>query len=279
MLLAFSCASRDEGWKSTADDIKMDEKEYSEMLNSAMSSWSKRSDKSELIEALNVFEKLARVNHPKRIEVFTYLTRGYYLLADIHFENMNDKRTYWEKGTSFGEKAFVLDAAFAKAVENDSNYDDYLNLLGKDYVGAIYWTAANLGKWAKSHGIVTQLKFKSRIKKLIERVDQLDPEYFYMASTRYWGAYYAVAPSFAGGDLDKSLVKFKKAMSEAPEYLGTKVLYAMYYLTKKGDQKAFVKALNEVIAYDVSKAPAIQPENLAEKEKAKKLLQSKKDLF
>src|SRR5690606_2489359 len=134
-------------------------------------------------------------------------------------------------------------------------------------VPAIYWSAAALGKWAKAAGIATQLKHKTRIKAQIERVEKLSPDFFYGAPSRFWGAYYAVAPSFAGGDLNKSKTHFDKSIKLAPEYLGTKVLMAEVYYTKKGDKKAFEAMLREVLSSKADQHPELGPENMLEKKK------------
>ena len=73
------------------------------------------------------------------------------------------KKKYWEMGTSYGEKAMATNSAFAKAMKNEGKVEDHLDKLGKREVGAMYWTAANLGKWAKNSGIATTLKYKNRI--------------------------------------------------------------------------------------------------------------------
>ena len=74
---------------------------------------------------------------------------------------------------------------------------------------------------------------------MINRVGELDKNFFHGAFNRYWGAYYAVAPSFAGGDMDKSIENFRKSIKIEPNYLGNCVLVASYWAVKKGDKKLF----------------------------------------
>jgi len=117
------------------------------------------------------------------------------------------------------------------------------------------------------------------VKAMIERVQALQSDYFYGAANRYWGAFYAIAPSFAGGDLNKSKQNFDQSIKIAPEYLGTKVLYAENYLTKKSLKKEFEEVLNEVLASKHDKHAELGPENTIEKKKAQRLLDKKDDLF
>jgi Tfp pilus assembly protein PilF len=88
-----------------------------------------------------------------------------------------------------------------------------------------------------------------------------------------------VAPSFAGGDLNKSKQQFEKSLKMAPEYQGTKVLMADVYFTKKGDKASFEKVLKEVLASKDDNHPEIGPENALEKKKAEKLLKNMDELF
>jgi tetratricopeptide (TPR) repeat protein len=168
---------------------------------------------------------------------------------------------------------------FKEEVSSGKSVEEAMKVLSKKEVPAIYWTAASLGKWAKAAGIATQLKYKGRIKALIEQVEKLQPDYFFSATSRFWGAFYAVAPSFAGGDLNKSKVHFDKSLKNAPEYLGTSVLLAEVYWTKRGDKKEFEKTLRDVLASNQERHPEIGPENAMEKKKAEKLLENMNELF
>jgi hypothetical protein len=114
---------------------------------------------------------------------------------------------------------------------------------------------------------------------LISKVEEFDPSFFYAAAARYWGAFYAVAPSFAGGDIKKSKESFEKSILLAPTYLGTQVLFAELYDTKKMDKKSFALRLKKVIETPDNIDPAIMPENFIEKRKAKKLLAEMPQLF
>lgn len=277
IVLASSCASRTEGWFSSGNQKTISKKEGYGLRNQAKKFWSARSEKESLVKALKVYEKLANSNMKSR-EVFTYLSRGYYFLADAHTEQIDEKKKIWEIGTSWGEKGLALNPQFAQKVKEGEKLEDHLDLLSKEDAPNMYWTAANLGKWAKNSGIATTLKYKNRIRSLVSKVEDLDKNYFYAAPYRYWGAYYAIAPGFAGGDINKSKKYFDKSIKLAPDYLGTYVLYAELYTTKQDDQDDYVKTLKYVINKKLTNKDLI-PENLVEKKKAKKLLKEIEDRF
>ena len=105
----------------------------------------------------------------------------------------------------------------------------------------------------------------------MSRVLELDPEFLHGAADRYFGAFYAVAPSFAGGDMNKSKEHFEKSLERAPLYAATKVLMADVYAAKKQDRALYDKLLDEVIAMPVEALPDMIPETKVEKEKAQEL--------
>jgi hypothetical protein len=155
----------------------------------------------------------------------------------------------------------------------------------KDDVPCVYWTASALGKWAKLTSFGTLLKNKDLVKAWITKVDELDDVYFYTASTRYWGAYYAIAPSFAGGDLGKSKVYFDEAIAANPGHFGNRILLAEAWATKQQNETP-VEALNvfdEQLTYVLSNCAnnldGLEPEQEAEQRKANALLGKRTELF
>ncbi len=277
MLLA-SCASRESGWSQKTKSVSLTAKEVSTLKAEALKLWKKRVHQESLEQALAKFELLHGAI-PEDLDTLVYLTRGYYFLADAHYEKVELKKTTYEKATSFGEKAMATNLNFKQKVEGGTAPEAALDTLTLKEVAAIYWCAASLGKWAKSSGIAAQLKYKTRIKAMVERVGKLKPDYFFAAVPRYWGGFYAVAPSFAGGDMTKSREYFEKSLKGASEYQGTKVLMAEVYWAKEQNKKEFEKNLNEVLASKYDDHPEIGPENALEKKKAEKLLKQMDELF
>ncbi len=277
-LIATGCATRIAGWDTKTNVVSLSAGEVKVVRAEAIKLWQGRVEQKNLEGALSRFEKLHATN-PADLDALIYLTRGYYFLADGHQQDIDQKKKTYEIAASFGEKAMATNAAFKASIDSGKNVEESLPTLTKTEVPAIYWTAASLGKWAKASGIAAALKYKTRIKAMIEKVESLQPDYFFAAPSRYWGAFYAVAPSFAGGDLGKSKINFDKSIKLAPEYLGTQVLFAELYLTKKGMKKEFEETLNAVISSKQDMHPELGPENTIEKKKAKRLLEKKDDLF
>lgn len=279
LLSLVGCASkRQSGFESSETLSSLSDKEAQNLKAEAKKFWANRHIKAELEQSINMWEKLSRTDKADR-ETFQALTHAYYLLADAHEEDLELKKSLWEKGALFGEKAMAQNPQFAANMNDKKTMEESLPLLAKEDAASMYWTAANLGKWAKFSGIATQLKYKGRIKGLVEGVEKVNPTFFHGSVQRYWGAFYAVAPSFAGGDLNKSIKAFNASIEQAPAYLGTKVLMAEVYYTKKQDKKAFESTLKEVLATSDSISKELMPENVLEKKKAQSLLKKMDELF
>lgn len=277
-LLSATCSARSYGWEKKTKIIPLSAAEIKATEDQAMLLWKERKDQAKLAAALTKFETLHAAN-PNELKPLVYLARGNYFLADSHLQDLKKKKDVYEKAISFGEKGLATNAAFLAEIKAGKTLEESLGKLTVTEVPVLYWTAASLGKWAKLTGILASLKFKGDIKSMIERVEKLEPDFFFAAVPRYWGGFYAVAPSFAGGDMDKSKEQFEKSIKLAPEYLGTKVLMAEVYYTKTGEKKKFEALLKEVIDSTLENHSELGPENALEKVKAQKLLEKKGDLF
>jgi tetratricopeptide (TPR) repeat protein len=241
--------------------------------------WEQRSDKARLSEALVKYEAAYNAN-PSDRDVAARLTRGYYFLGDAYETEKEGKLAQWDKAITWGKRCMAINQEFtALLAKGDETEATAIRAAAVADVPCVYWTATALGKWAKLSGLATTLKHLGTVKAYITRVSELDPSYFFHGPDRYWGAYYAAIPSFAGKDLDKSKSHFEKAIAGSPDYVGTKVLYAEFWAVGQQDKQAFEKTLNEVIAADENAIPEIKPEVLAEKQKAQALLSKESELF
>ncbi len=247
--------------------------------------WKKRDDKASLEGAISAWEKAVAQN-PMDAQTLSKLARAYYFLADAHLRKAGDKSdeylTTFEKGTAAAERALAAaNSEFKKHVTSGGSVEEGFKLVGKEGIEAMYWYASNLGKWARAKGFATTLGNKDKIKAAMTRVLELDPngEFFHGAAHRYFGAYYAVAPGFAGGDMNKSKEHFEKSLQLAPSYAGTRVLMADTYAVKKQDRAMFDKLLDEVLAMPDDAIPGLEPETKVEKEKARELKARAAELF
>ena len=248
-------------------------------VESADSLWENRGDKATLQQALGKYETAYEAD-PSNRHLAVQLTRGYYFLGDAHESEMDAKLAHWEQSIVWGKRCIALNAEFTALLEKgDETEETATRVITTDDVPCLYWTATALGKWAKAKGLGTTLKHIGTVKAYMARVEELDASYYHAGPHRYWGAYYAAIPSFAGRDLDKSRAEFDKSIEMAPNYLATRVLLAEYWAIKMQDKAVFEENLKYVINADPTTAADVIPENKAEQAKAKALLANMSEYF
>lgn len=245
--------------------------------------WAERLDEQKLRGALAKWEQAVALKSDDH-ETYLKLARGYYFLADgfLSFDpaKTDEFLATHEKGQAYAEQGLkALSPEFEKRLRTGTKIEDAVMVLGREAVPLMYWYDVNLGKWAKFKGISTTLKFKDRIFRVMSRVYELDPDYFHGAPDRYWGAYYAVAPAFAGGDLEKSRRHFEMSLKKAPNYFATHVLIAENYAPKAQDRALFERELKFVLETPAETMPDLVPEQTIEKRKAERLMKQIDELF
>ena len=265
-----------------ADGAGLSEDANSALSSAADAAWALRKDPVQAKLAIDKWEEMLG-SSPKDAILLTRLAQAYRFYGDLHQRlagNEDGMLASLEKGVTLGERAMVASSAeFEARVKAGEKPEDAVSSIPKEGQPAMYWYSVCLGKWANEQGIAALLKYKTRIYKIMERVLAIDPTYFYGAPHRYFGVYFAKAPGFAGGDMDKSKIHFDKSIEIAPDYLGTKVLYAQFWAAKEDEEDLLYKLLDEVIAGDANKIPAVAPEQVFEIEKAKRLKAEGEDIF
>ncbi|KIG18742.1 hypothetical protein DB30_07757 [Enhygromyxa salina] len=263
-------------------------------LESAKAAWEARGQgKDKVLEAIAAWEQAmgctAGDTSPKdrcsappttteNAETLALMTRAIYFYADGYLRG--DEKAYldyMDRAVWWGERALIAASPeFGEAMRNKTKYHEAIATVGIAGLPAMYWYATALGKWARASGFGVLVGQKDDIKATMTRALELDPSYYHGGPHRYFGAFYAIAPGFAGGDPDKSQEHYQKSLDLAPYFLGTKVLMAENLATKLDDEEMFDRLLQEVIDADISAAPAeIHAEMAIEKEKAVELQKQK----
>jgi hypothetical protein len=173
-------------------------------------SWAKRTEADAVRDAIAAWEKAAGSDSTDA-ELLIKLTRANYFLADAYLrDNEKEYLKTMDLAVKWGEKAMVASSPeFEKKMKEGAKFPDAVKVMGEEGVPAMYWYASALGKWAKRKGFAVLLGQKDNVKATMDRCLALDPNFFYGGPHRYFGAFYSVAPAFAGGDLEKSKVHFK----------------------------------------------------------------------
>ena len=246
-----------------------------------LEAWENRADLKQLSTALSLWEE-AREHTPSDPALLSKLTRGYFFLGEqlLATERPAEAATALEKAVEAGEHGLMgSSSTFADAVQGGGKVADLLHHIPVTSQGILYWYGVSLGRFASLKGFRTLLFYRDRLFAVMTRVLEIDETYFHGAPHRYFGAYYAQAPAFVGGDLAKAKHHFERALKIAPDFLGTKVAYAEYYATKANNPGLFKQLLSDVLSSDPGALPKAEPEQILARQRARTLLGLEKALF
>ena len=252
-------------------------------MNAAGAAWAQRVDAEQTLTAIASWNAAAELN-PKNSTALSNVSRAYYYYADCFLRNDDDKAEEYKNthdlGVKAAERALVAQSpAFAQKMREGARIEEAVDTLSASAVPALYWRSSNLGRWAGIDGFATLLSYKDEIRAVMQFCLDNDPTYFYQGPDRYFGIFFARAPGFAGGDMNKSRDHFEIAMAAHPNYLSTKTLYAEEWALKEVDRDLFEELLTYNVNADPNAIPDAAPENICEQRKSKKLLAEADELF
>jgi hypothetical protein len=244
---------------------------------STMKLWNNRHVQADLEQAISELTAIANAN-PGDYDSMVLLCRAHYLMADGHLylamtdsnkKEINKQQEYhFDLGVRWCEKALATNKNFYdKVVVAKAPFVTAVDDLTIKEIDALYWRYGNLAKWSRLKGLFSLLENKPQFSASIDRVEKLNKNYFYGAVLRYRGAANFASPT---GNKKEGAQQFEASIKQAPNYFGTKVLYADLGL--RGDEEKAIKLLNEVINGNPRVHADIISENILEQKKAEKLL-------
>ena len=243
------------------------------LVDEGDAAWKLRDDPAKLREAITKWEAAAALWADG--DLYSRVSRAHYFLADAHLaiETDTDARDLeYTTGLAWATRALKLQApAFVVAIGQGESFHAAIQKAPKESSEALLWYASNLGKWAAARRFATRVKYKDDLKAVIDRVHAIDPSQ-HGATNRWLGGYEAQTIGIGGGSSERSEAHFKKSLELAPNYFGTKVLWAQFLCPKTHDRQTYERLLNEVIAGDPESDPTSVAENKADQKKAKQLL-------
>ena len=288
---AMGCgSSREAVWDTTPDTQTQEprtaeqQSQREQLIAAGEEAWTNRLDEAQLKTAIEKWEQAAELDASDHT-LWVRLARAYYFLADGHMSfdeaRADEMVETYEKGIQASERALVaLSPEFAQRMRAGTRIEEAVAVLDAQAVPALYWRSSNMGKWGLSKGFATVLSYKDEIRAIMARCLELDASYFYHGPHRYFGAFYARVPAFAGGDLERSKEHFETALAADPGYLGTRTLMAEFYAVKSQNRELFNQQLEAVLSADLSALPEdVLPENTIEQRRAEALKTKGDELF
>ena len=285
--VAAGCGSSHEGaWETGADSVVLDESAKAQeaaALAAAEAAWANRADAAQALAAIEAWQQAVSIN-PGNAEAWTDLSHAQFFYADcvLRFDESNPDayKAQHQAGITSAERALAaMSPAFANKMAAGDRIEDAIVALDASAVPALYWRSSNLGRWASLESFATLLSYKDEVRAIMEFCLNNDPVYWYQGPDRYFGIFYARAPSFSGGDMNKSMEHFQRSIAAEPNYLGTHTYVAEEWAIKEVDRPLFDEQIAFVLNSDPNVIPAIYAENSCEQKKAEILKADADDLF
>lgn len=257
--------------------------EVERLLATAEGAWANRGNQAQAQEAIDAWRMVAGID-PENVEALSALTHALHFYADCYLRfDENDPQLYrdtHEEGIRVAERALrAMSPAFDQKLANGERFEEAIDVLDKFAVPALYWRSLNLDRWGTLESFATWLSYTDETRTVMEFCLAEDSLYWYRGPDRFFGAFYARLPSFAGGDMQKSWAHFNESRDIHPNFFGTRVLMAEEWAVKEGNRALFEELLGYVLSGDPSVIPEIMPENTCEQRKAQALMAEIDNLF
>ena len=284
VIVSTGCPSRQQSLCTKIDTTPKKQGNLAEVEQLAEAAYKQRGDVKELRKAITHWKEAVAIA-PTKTKNYVKLSRALYLLGDGYLrlaEEDDAMIAALEEATNLAESALsIQNKNFRNAVCEGADVEEVVDQLNAEDVPAVYWYATALGKWGLANNILVALKNKDKIFAMMQRVRELNPDYWFGAVDRYLGAFYTKIP-FPSGDEEKSLEHFQASLKRAPNYLATSVLMAKMLAPKLDDEEGrrmYKERLEFVINAADDIIPELVPEHRLEKMKAKTLLEEIDDRF
>ncbi len=221
---------------------------------------------------------------PRNTTLLVNAAQAFYGYAFGFVEQQDPERAdaLYARGVQYGLRALRVEGLAVDLPRTRPEVlDRALARLGKDAVPALFWTASN---WAKQidlnrsdPGRIAQL---SGAERLMHRVEQLEPEFYYGGVHLFYGVYYGGRAPMLGGDYAKSERAFARARAATGgRLLLVDVLQAEYLERQRLDGEAFARLLHAVIERPLGTFAEMALANQIARQRARVLLAHQNDWF
>jgi hypothetical protein len=221
---------------------------------------------------------------PRNAELLANAAQGFYGYA-FGFTELHDRQralALYARGSHYGTRAlrtfgFDIDPATASVEQ----IERAAARLGRSAVPALFWTASCLAKEIDLNRTdPAHLARLAGTERLMNRVMELQPDFYYGGVYLYYGVYYGSRAPMFGGDFARAEANFSSASAVTEgKLLIIDVLQAEYLERQRLDQERFHALLSRVVAEPVGIFPEMALINQIARTRARHLLQKETEWF
>ena len=256
MISLVSCISWNEGWMS--ENKKVLDGDVQEILDKATKFMDEADTQEKVIELAEMYEQALKID-PDNRTALAALGSCNLLLGYGYADNTDDKEIYYLRAIRACERLLYLNPEFKARVDQGEKIWDAVDVLTVNDMEALWWWyLAVANYWTECHSMpvkLINLAWASRVKTILTRMLEIDPEWQNGSPYYLWANYYAKAPSIAGGDIAKAEEMFKKAIDSGPTMLNFRRTRARNLYIQTGNRESFIRDMEWVLQQDPHKAP------------------------
>jgi tetratricopeptide (TPR) repeat protein len=198
--------------------------------------WENRRLQASAKDSIEAWRRVT-VEQPQNAEAFLRLAQASHFFATSFKSDESTMRALYVAAIVASERGLrIVSPAFEAARRNGDSVMDSMHTLGAREAPFLYWHAITLGGWAAIGGLMDQMREMPNVRKMMHWVDQQAPLFDDGGAARWLGAYYAAAPSIAGGDMKESRRFFERAIMLAPNRLDNRFHFAELYARRANDK-------------------------------------------
>lgn len=230
-----------------------------------------------------VFQEVLELE-PDNYESLWRLGALHLMMAGSYLTRKDAKVAGFSRALDFCERAMRTVPAFNEMRQNGTEVWDAVGVLTADQLGGMwYWTSSYGQLWAESFGplgkLLTVYGRSRRLKKVMDRMLELDPDWHGGHPCFLAAHYYESMPRLLGGDMEQSRELYDRAVAAGPNWLYIKYYRALYHHTRTGDKKAFKDDLEWVLSQDPKKADSPYAANIYFQQSGRKMLANIENYF
>jgi tetratricopeptide (TPR) repeat protein len=232
---------------------------------------------------LKLLEGLLK-NDPQNKQLLATLSAGFtgYSMLFVEEENPERASELYLRARDYGLKALGRKGSFLRASSlNEDKTRTGLKTIGEREIEALFFTTMPWQAWINLNlDKPVALAQMGVAQACLERVLEINPQYFYGVPYVLMGAVLAAKPGLAGGNALQARGYFEKAMqvTDGKFYL-VQYYFARYYAVRIQDKQLFVRLLKDLTKRRPDELKEACLINAVMRQRAKTLLNVSGDLF
>lgn len=236
-----------------------------------------------LASNLKLIEGLLK-NDPANEDLLLLAAQGYagYALGFAEDEDPQRAKIFYLRARDYALQVMRGNKNFRRAEgKNLEEFKQSIDQMDGEQLPALFWTGFSWAGYANlSLNEPSALADLPKIQIIMDRVETLNPAFFYGAVYLYQGSVYGGKPVLMGGDPQKAKLYFDKNLElTGHKFLLSFIYLAKYYAAKILDENLYDEYLNYIQKTPLEVLPEIKLLNQIAKKKARHLEAIKKDIF